>query len=162
MDSQLLRSEELGVRLEIVKGLPIWEASPVYKHQKAIDRIRASFKRAETAKRKCGCVHIANVYVNFPDGSMKRPDISVFCREPKETDEAIKIVPEAVIEVISKGYEAKDLEIGVPFYLLQDVKDIVVFNPYTNAVLHFKKGKRKKTLKSPVEVEFACGCSCVV
>jgi hypothetical protein len=29
MDSQLLRSEELGVRLEIVKGLPIWESSPV-------------------------------------------------------------------------------------------------------------------------------------
>lgn len=144
MDSQLLRSEELGVRLEIVRGLPIWDGSRVYKHQKAIDRIRASFKRAETAKRKCECVHIADVYVNFPDGSMKRPDISLFCREPKETDEAIKIVPEAVIEVISKGYEAKDLEIGVPFYLSQNVKDVVVFNPYTNEVLHFKKvGERK-------------------
>ena len=30
-------------------------------------------------------------------------------------EEAIKLVPEAVIEVISKGYEAKDIEIGPQF-----------------------------------------------
>jgi hypothetical protein len=32
MDPKLLRAEELGVRLEIVQGLPIREPYPVYKH----------------------------------------------------------------------------------------------------------------------------------
>ena len=101
MDSRLLQAEELGVKLEIVNGLPIWEAQPVYKHQKAVDRIRDTIEpRTDTA---CSCVHAADVYVSFPDGSLKRPDISVFCREPDEEDEAIKLVPEAVIEIISKA-----------------------------------------------------------
>jgi len=82
------------------------------------------------------------VYISFPDGSLKLPDISIFCQEPKEDDEAIKQVPDAVIEVISKGYEAKDLEIGPHFYLSQGVK-------VTRQV-------------SPVEIVLECGCKCVV
>jgi hypothetical protein len=31
-----ITAEELGIRLEIVAGLPIWETQPVYKHQKAM------------------------------------------------------------------------------------------------------------------------------
>lgn len=142
MDSQLLRSEELGVRLEIVRGLPIWEASPVLRHQQAIDRIRASFKKSETTN--CKGIHVSNIYIQFPEGSLKRPDISIFCKRPKARDKAVKEIPEAVIEIISKGYEAKDLEIGVPFYLSQDVKDVVVFNPYTMEVLHFKRKEERK------------------
>jgi hypothetical protein len=42
----------------------------------------------------------------------------------------ITLVPEAVIEVISKGCEAKDLEIGPPFCLSQGAKDVVMFDPY--------------------------------
>lgn len=157
MDSQLLRAEELGVRLEIVAGLPIWEASPVIRHQRAIDRIRESI----VAEKTCEGFHIANIYIAFPDGSLKRPDISLFCETPAETDEAVEEIPDAVIEVISKGYEKKDLEIGVPFYLSQGVKDVVVFNPYTNEVLHFRAGETRN-LASPVEIEFECGCSCTV
>ena len=158
MDSQLLRAEELGIRLEIVDGLPIWEASPVLKHQLAVDRIRESIRRVSV---NCECLHVADVYVEFPDGSLKRPDISIFCRTPDESEEAVKLLPEAVIEIISKGYEKKDLDIGVPFYVSQDVKDIVVFNPYTMEVLHFCENK-KRELISPVEIEFACGCSCII
>jgi hypothetical protein len=54
MDSRLLTADELGVRLEIVGGIPLWEAQPVYKHQKAIDRIRATIVPA--AARGCGCI----------------------------------------------------------------------------------------------------------
>jgi len=90
-----------------------------------------------------------------------RPDISVFCREPEEEEEAIRQVPEAVIEVISKKYEAKDLEISPPVYLANRVKDVVVFNPYTMDVLHFRDGE-KRNLKSPVRIELECGCSCEV
>lgn len=158
MDSQLLRAEELGIRLEIVAGLPIWEASPVLKHQIAIDRIRESIRKVSG---NCECIHVADIYVEFPDGSLKRPDISIFCRTPDEQDEAVTLLPEAVIEVISKGYEKKDLEIGVPFYVSQGIKDIVIFNPYTMEVLHFRDGEKRQML-SPVEIEFECNCSCTI
>ena len=156
MDSRLLQAEELGVRLEIVNGLPIWEAQPVYKHQKAVDRIRGTIRpRSGT---RCSCVHIADVYVSFPDGSLKRPDIAVFCREPDEEETAITLIPEAVIEIISKGYEAKDLQIAPPFYLAQGVKDVVVLNPYTLAVLHVRRDGAHQLL-SPAAIVFECGCT---
>ncbi len=161
MNLQLLNAEDLGVRLEIAGNLPIWEASPLYKHQKEVDRIRDSIKKPEG--NSCDCIDAADVYVQFPDGSLKRPDISIFCREPSEDEqeEAIKQVPEAVIEVISKKYEAKDLEISPPIYLANGVKDVVVFNPYTNEVVHFRRGE-KREIMSPVEIEFECGCRCTV
>jgi len=140
MDSQLLRSEELGIRLEIVNGLPVWEASRVIRHQIAVDRIRESIKQSETNDKTCDCFHVADIYVQFPDGSLKRPDISVFCKTPTETNEAVKEIPDAAIENISKGYEKKDLEIGVPFYLANGVKDVVVFNPYTSIFARTKRG----------------------
>ncbi len=164
MDSKFLRAEELGVRLEIVQGLPIWEPYPVYKHQKAVDRIRSTIAQADVASAsedRCTCVHASDVYISFPDGSLKRPDISIFCREPEEDEEAIKLVPESVIEVISKGYEVKDLEIGPQFYLSQGVKDVVVFNPYTLDVLHVREGKVFHHV-SPVDIQLLCGCRCTV
>lgn len=62
---------------------------------------------------------------------------------------------------IPKGYEAKDLQIGVPFYLAQGIKDIVVFDPYTLKVLHFKQMETRETT-SPVEIVLECGCVCTV
>ena len=163
MNPQLLNAEDLGVRLEIAGGLAIWEASPVYKHQKAVDRIRSSIRKAETEGNDCECVDAADIYVSFPDGSLKRPDVSIFCTEPPEDEqeEAIRQVPVAVIEVISKKYEAKDLEISPPVYLANGVKDVVVFNPYTNEVWHFRPDE-KREMTSPVEIEFECGCRCTV
>lgn len=164
MDWRLLHADELGVRLEIVAGLPIWEPSPVWKHQKAVDRIRESIERAapsSDAEGDCACIHVSDVYVCFPDGSLKRPDISIFCREPDEEEEAITLLPEAVIEVISKGYEAKDLEIGPHFYLSQGIKDVVVFNPYTLLVLHVRRERVTRQV-SPVTIDLECGCRCVV
>ena len=165
MDSKFLRAEDFGIRLEIVGGLPIWEPYPVYKHQKAVDRIRATIEKvaasSESGEGACDCVHVSDVYVSFPDGSLKRPDISIFCREPEDEETAIKLIPEAVIEVISKGYEAKDLEIGPRFYLSQGVKDVVVFDPYTLVVLHIRRDEVARHV-SPVEINLSCGCRCIV
>jgi Uma2 family endonuclease len=159
IDPKFLRAEELGIRLEVVAGLPIWEAHPVWKHQKAVDRIRSSIRAAAGAS--CECVHAADVYVQFPDGSLKRPDVAILCREPDEQDDAITLVPEAVIEVVSKGYEAKDLEVGPPFYLSQGVKDVIVFDPTTLLVLHVRRdGALRKV--SPQVIELECGCVCEV
>ena len=159
-----MQADELGVRLEMVGGLPLWEPSPVLKHQKAIDRIRGTIKpvsRDGDVPSQCSCVHHADVYIAFPDGSLKRPDISIFCREPDEEDEPVTLVPEAVIEVVSRGYEAKDLEIGPRFYLSQGVKDIVVFDPYTLLVLHVRRD-RVTRMVSPVVIDCECGCRCEV
>lgn len=163
LDRRFLQADELGIRLEIVGGLPIWEAHPVWKHQKAIDRIRATIESVSLPdlEVQCPCIHASDVYVSFSDGSLKRPDIAIFCQEPSEDDEAISLIPEAVIEVISKGYEAKDLEIGPQFYLAQGVKDVVVFNPYTLVVLHIRRD-RVQRLVSPVRIDLECGCRCVV
>jgi hypothetical protein len=88
MDPKFLRADELGVRLEMVAGLPIWEAYPLYRHQRAIDRIRATIDKASLPSAAqdtlCACVHISDVYISFPDGSLKRPDIAIFCREPDD------------------------------------------------------------------------------
>ena len=164
MDRKFLEADELGVRLEFVHGLPLWEPYPVYKHQRAVDRIRATIKKAEGAdssENGCLCIHVADIYVSFPGGSLKRPDIAIFCREPEEDEEAVTMIPEAVVEVISKGFEAKDLEIGPQFYLAHGVKDVVVFNPYTLAVLHVRHDDASHLI-SPVMIELECGCELTV
>jgi len=157
----LLQASELGVRLEIVNGLPIWEAQPVYRHQKHIARIVQGISKTNISS-KCECVHAVDVYIQFPNG-LKRPDISIFCREPseEEQDSALTMIPEAVIEVVSKGYEAKDLEIGPPFYLSQGVKDVIVFDPLTLLVLHVRKNRTTRQV-SPVVIELECGCQLLV
>ncbi len=71
------------------------------------------------------------------------------------------MVPEAVVEILSKGYEAKDLKIGVPFYLAQGVKDVITLDPYSLKVLHFR-GTERFEFQTPVEIELECGCVCVV
>lgn len=153
----LVAAAELGVRLEVVNGLPIWEAQPLYRHQKAVERIASSIRPAAAANA-CTCVHVLDVYIQFPAG-LKRPDVSVFCREPseEEQDAALTMIPEAVVEVVSKGFEAKDLELAPSFYLSQGVKDVVVFDPSTLLVLHVRAGGARR-FTSPVQLALACGC----
>jgi len=155
IDSRLLTADQLGIRLEVVNGLSIWEAQPLYKHQKAVERIAQSIRQVD---ENFACVHAMNVYVQFPNG-LKRPDISIFCREPTEAEQesALTLIPEAVVEVVSKGYEAKDLEIAPPFYLSQGVKDILIFDPATLLVLHVRHGRATRMI-SPVEIALQCGC----
>jgi Uma2 family endonuclease len=157
----MLQADALGLRLEITAGRHTWESQPMLVHQKAIDRIRASIRPIYNQNNSCDCPHYADVYIRFPDGSLKRPDISVFCHEPSEQRTPITLVPEAVIEVISEGYELKDLEINPSFYLSQGVKDVVVLDPTSNFVLHARRDSRKN-LQSPVQLMLECGCEVVV
>lgn len=99
--------------------------------------------------------------ISFPDASLKRPDIALFCREPDEQDEAIRLLPGAVIEVVSKGYEYKDLELGPPFCLAQGVKDVLVFDPQTLLVLHVRRDRAER-LMSPVTRLLECGCTVTI
>ncbi|MBN2885216.1 MAG: Uma2 family endonuclease [Chromatiaceae bacterium] len=162
LPTSLLQASELGIRLEIVNGLAIWEAQPLYRHQKAIDRIARSLRGPDGQTHGCGCIDALDVYIQFASG-LKRPDLSIFCQEPPEDqqDQVLTLVPEAVVEVVSKGFEARDLEIGPPFYLSQGVKDVVVFDPATLLVLHVRKDGVSRQV-SPVEIELECGCRLTV
>lgn len=157
----LLRADQLGIRLEVMNGLSIWEAMPLYGHQKHVERIAGSVRRAADVV-DCQCVHAIDVYVQFRDG-LKRPDVSIFCREPTEAEaaQALTLIPEAVVEVVSKGYEAKDLQFAPNFYLSQGVKDVLVFDPATLLVLHATPDRTER-LVSPVTRRLACGCEVTV
>ena len=154
-------ADKIGIKLEVVNGLAIWEASPVILHQNKVDRIRESFRSTKPGTYGCGCFHYPDIDIRFPDGSRKRPDISIYCVEPVEQDKIVTQVPDAVIEIISKDYEAKDREVGVPFYISQNIRDIVLLDPYTDEVLHYVDGV-KNVLKSPAAVTMQCGCVCLV
>jgi hypothetical protein len=159
LESLVMEADEHGYRLEMVGGLGIWEAHPALKHQLAVDTVRSGIQRPSGGSSDCGCFHVADIYVRFADGSLKRPDISLFCRKPDEEEGAVTLIPDAVIEIISKGYEAKDLEIGPGFYLSQGVKDVVIFDPYSLEIVHVRKDGERK-LVSPTTIQFECGCSC--
>jgi len=51
-------------------------------------------------------------------------------------------MPDAVIEILSKGYEKKDTEVSLPFYLEQGIADIILIDPATNRVSHCRDSKR--------------------
>ncbi|MGH9800739.1 MAG: Uma2 family endonuclease [Blastocatellia bacterium] len=157
IDDFFLIADNAGVRLEIVGGLPIWEPLPGLVHQETIDRVRQSFKPAKHIAGESGCLHYSNLHIKFPDGSDKRPDVSIFCHEPSETESAVTEVPEAVVEIISKGYEKKDLELGPPFYLGQGVRDVIVYDPYTKLTRHFTADDKREYTEQ-VTLTLQCGC----
>jgi Uma2 family endonuclease len=153
------RADDLGVKLEITNGIPTWEAFPGPRHQKEV--LRALFSFEKLAGSACGCFQLPDTYIKFPDGSIKRPDIAVFCEEPPDIDQAYEAVPEAVLEVLSKDYEKKDTEIGAPFYLQQGVKDVILFDPRTREVTH-RRQDRTEVHESPVTIKLECGCQITV
>jgi Uma2 family endonuclease len=155
------RATDAGIKLEYINGIPVWEAYPVIRHQRVSDRIRASIRGPGGEQGGCGCIHYADIYILFPDGSAKRPDISIFCSEPAEQDTMCETVPEAVIEILSKGYEKKDTEVSLPFYLEQSIPDIVLFDPATKRVSHYHD-RRQDNYSSPVELTFKRGCRVTV
>ena len=157
----ILQADQMNVRLEIVRGLPIWEASPVAAHQLEVDRIRTSIATDEA--RSCACFHLADVLFKFQDGSLKRPDIAILCKRPEEAalQQALETVPEAVIEIVSQGYERKDLELAPSFYLSLGVKDVIIFEPQTKIVYRHRKDGVKRS-ESPVALRLECGCTCEV
>ena len=154
-----------AVRLELTVGIPTWEATPGSRHQIMIDRVRAgtepSLLRNTEDSADCGCFHYSDVSIRFPDGSFKRPDISIFCTKPPVQDEALTVLPCAVIEIINPGYEFKDVSLNPPFYLSQGLLDVVIVEPRTGSVQHYY-GSQNVNYTAPVTLELQCGCRCTV
>lgn len=154
-------AEDTGFKVEMTAGIPTWEAFPSSRHQRTIFRIQTSIQPIPGHPGTCGCFQLADVYISFPDGSFKRPDIAIFCEEPPDTDEALEMLPAAVVEVLSKGYERKDIEISAPFYLQAGVLDVILFDPRTAEVTHLRRDSEQH-LTSPITLDLECGCRITV
>lgn len=150
-------AHEAGIRLEVHQGLPIWEFLPSPLHTIEAKRIEGSVRPHPVASRQCGCHSFQDMSIHFPDGSIRRPDIAVFCDLPPATQEATTMIPGAVVEVVSPGSEIKDLELSPSFYLMHGVLDVLVFDPRTGVVAQFRRDGHR-LLASPVEIELECGC----
>jgi Uma2 family endonuclease len=153
------------VRLEYVRGRAKWEASPASRHQKALQRIERSLRPTPGHPDGCGCYALADTLIRFgdPDRSIKRPDLAIFCAEPPDSDEALEIIPAAVVEVISVGYEEKDLGVdGAPFYLAYGVRDVLIVDPRAGIVYHDAPGQGRREYRAPATVDLACGCRVTV
>jgi Uma2 family endonuclease len=164
-EKQLMRAiddaHEVGVKLEVHQGLPIWEFLPSPLHTIEAKRIEQSIRRSLPASTDCGYFSFQDMTIRFPDGSIRQPDIAVFCETPAATQEATEIIPRAIIEIVSPGSEIKDLELSPAFYLMHGVLDVLVFEPRTGVVSHFRRDARHH-LNSPVELHLECGCSVTV
>lgn len=150
------------VRLEWVRGRFKVEASPASRHQLTSRRLERSIRAAPGMGGDCTCFALADTLIRFPDPdqSLKRPDIAIFCTEPPEVDEALDVLPAAVIEILSLGYEAKDLgEDGAAFYLSCGIADVLIVDPRSKRTLHYRLGQPQPAqYTSPQVVTLSCGC----
>lgn len=154
---RLTRQAGMHIKLEITGGTRTWRLLPSLRHQKLIDRIRASIAPLGQGAARCGSYHLTEPSLLFPDGSYKRPDIAIFCVEPPDIDEAWEQVPEAIVEIVSLGYEEKDLSINPPWYLAMGVKDVLVVNPRLSEVRHFRHAGPVALHRQPVTIDLLCG-----
>lgn len=159
----ILQTDASGVpiRLEYVRSRLKVEASPTSRHQLTAKAIEASIRPIPGQGDACACFSLQDVLIRFPDAdqSLKRPDIAIFHAPPPESDEALDILPAAVIEILSLGYEEKDLgDDGAPFYLACGIADVLVVDPRTRKALHYRPGQPTATLRSPASIALACGC----
>lgn len=153
-----LGADELGLKLELTSGMPSWEFHPSPRHQIVLGRIMRGIKSTSGADKSCACLPISDMYIRFLDGSLKRPDIAIFCMDVPETDSPAVEIPAAVIEIISPGFEHKDLVVNPAFYLAQGVQDVVVVDPRALAIWH-SSALGKVELKMPHELVLKCGCA---
>jgi len=63
---------QIGIRSEIIYGTPIWEASPVIRHQRIVDRIRAGIMATQQEGNGCGCTQYADMYILIVDPPTNR------------------------------------------------------------------------------------------
>lgn len=154
------RAEELGLRLEMTDTGIVWEAMPGLRHQELAIAIYGAIEPGSGGE-DCDCYRALDVYVRFPSGVVKRPDVSIFCRRPAEDEGFVHVVPEAVVEITSPDSESKDLVAGPPLYLANGVKDVIVLHRSRGEVHHWTiAGSRR--LVSPVTIHLACGCQVTV
>lgn len=148
-----------GVRLEVTGGVPTWEAMPGALHNGVVDDIRQNLTRHNPPDGSYGCHHIADTYIAFSPSLLRRPDIAIFCTKPPRPDGAITgLIPGAVIEVLSAGYEQKDRD-AVALYLGAGVLDVLLVDPRRRIVEWHRSGEAPQHLELPATCMLQMGCT---
>ena len=160
LDVLVQSADHSHVKLQLTDGVTTWEAMPGVRHQRIIADVWQSVRRVEQGEGDCGCHAVMDVMVRFPEGSFRSPDVAIYCQSLPDKDGATDILPAAVVEIVSEGYEEKD-RIGLPFYLAQGVRNVVVYDPRTGEVLHATP-EGQTTHQAPVDLLFACGCAVTI
>ena len=150
------QGEEMGMRMEMIESGIVWETMPGLRHQELAVAIYGAI-RPGGQRSDCECYRALDVYVRFPSGVVKRPDVSIFCRRPEDEEGFVHAVPEAVIEITSPDSEAKDLVSGPPLYLANGVKDVVVLDRARGEVKHWST-TNVRTMVPPTTISLSCGC----
>ncbi len=147
-----------GVRLEITGGRTTWEAMPGALHNGVVDDIRQNLTRLNPPDAPCGCFHIADTYIEFAPNLLRRPDIAIFCTRPPRPDGALTgIIPGAVIEVLSSGYEHKDRD-AVALYLGYNVHDVILVDPRRCTLEWHTYNQPPRLLDLPAACTVQMGC----
>ena len=156
----LAKAEEIGLRLEVTDVGIVWESMPGLRHQELLVQIFGAIQPSAQAGG-CECYRALDVYIRFPSGVVKRPDISIFCKRPIDEEGFVHAIPEAVVEITSPESEAKDLVSGPPLYLGNGVKDVLIVHRSVGEVIHWN-ASGKMSYSSPVQLTLSCGCSVTV
>lgn len=153
----LMAAEESGVSLHQIGQQPIWDLLPSSLHQGVMMDVVYSVRRSEGLSDDCGCHTLVETYVRLPDGSLRRPDVLIYCQKPPRTRTALTVVPEAVVEILSPNGTFKDLQIGPPNYLSNGVKDVLVVDPETEIATHFRRDGTALRRRGDLVI-LECGC----
>lgn len=148
-----------GVRLEITGGVPTWEAQPGALHNGVVDDIRQNLTRHNQFTEGCGCYHIADTYIELAPTLLRRPDIAIFCDKPPRPDGAITgLIPGAIVEVLSAGYEQKDRD-AVALYLGVGVRDVLLVDPRRGLLEWYRPDVAREICELPTVCTLAMGCT---
>ena len=151
-------AREAGLRIEIAGGLPIFEMMSSHIHNDDLFEIAKTIRKGpRVSSSGCGCFVSTDVTIRFPDGSYRRPDISIFCTRPPRIRTAGTLVPTAVVEALSPSSIVKDTELSPAWYLSQGVRDVFVYDPEALTVDHIRASGRERH-PVPVELETETGC----
>ena len=91
LDALVRSADESLVKIEMTAGVPTWEAMATPRHQRILGEIFEGVRRMHASD--CGCHRTIDMYVRFPEGSFKRPDLSIYCSRIPDTDVATEVIP---------------------------------------------------------------------
>lgn len=147
-----------GVRLEVTGGRTTWEAYPGALHNGVVDDIRQNLTQDNPRAERCGCHHIADTYITFGPHLLRRPDIAIFCTKPPRPDGAITgLIPGAIVEVLSDGYEQKDRDVTA-LYLAAGVLDVILVDPRAQTATWYQPSEAAQVLDLPATLGLRMGC----
>ena len=79
---KMMDAEAGSTRMESIGGTPIWEFFPSPFHQDVLRTVDRSVRPVDE-KGACTCYTLSDAYIRLRDGSLRRPDLMVYCSKPK-------------------------------------------------------------------------------